>query len=149
MARQIEGARTPNTSARAALVPAIVLLLVAACSASAETLTVDEYIAWCGGMDSTEEDLLTWGDWAKALEPVLDEARAISPPGELRDFHTASLEGIQIIVDLVEAKPADDEANIPELVDMVTLANGLIATAAGKLPDDLRSSLDDVGCSTG
>ena len=56
-------------------------------------------------MDSTEEDLLTWGDWAKALEPVLDEARAISPPGELRDFHTASLEGIQIIVDLVEAKP--------------------------------------------
>ena len=32
---------------------------------------------------------------------------------------------------------------------MVTLANGLIATAAGKLPDDLRSSLDDVGCSTG
>ena len=43
MARQIEGARTPNTSARAALIPAIVLLLVAACSASAETLTVDEY----------------------------------------------------------------------------------------------------------
>ena len=145
MARQIEGARTPNTSARAALIPAIVLLLVAACSASAETLTVDEYIAWCGGLPF-EEDLLTWGDWTEAFELLRDEARAISPPGELRGYHTASLEGIQIVIDRIEDKPADDTVDFLELEGSFERVNGLIETAVEKLPDDLRSRLDDVGC---
>ena len=91
------------------------VVLFAAC-ASIERLTVSEYAEFCAdGVASArsliEPESVTWGDLIRLGEPSLERLRAVEPPGELAEFHRASIKTLDFVVGVAEEHPAEEPAN--------------------------------------
>ena len=88
------------------------MVLFAAC-ASIERLTVSEYAEFCAdGVASArtliEPESVTWGDLIRLGEPSLERLRAVEPPGELAEFHRASIKTLDFVVGVAEEHPAEE-----------------------------------------
>ena len=111
-------------------------------------LTVDRYLATCE-VELLDASPLTWGEMATRTEAVRDDFRAIAPPSELRRYHNARLQGLQVIYETAAAQHPDDVWSPLALFLPGMFASGFIDAAVEGLPDALRDRLAQAGCDLG
>lgn len=126
------------------------VVVFAAC-ASIERLTVSEYAEFCAdGVASArsliEPESVTWGNLIRLGEPSLERLRAVEPPGELSEFHRASIKTLAFVVGVAEEHPAEEPANpLAFGLNAVRIATQL-SRAIDALEPTTRATLREAGC---
>ncbi len=139
------------TSVRVPVVPGLLLvlaLLAAGCGerasapAASKALSVEEYAAWCG----TGDAITNPAGGAEAL----GEIWGVTPPPELRGFHSAlTRNGLALALFLEELEAGDALAD-EDSTDLwaLVLARGerALEREVAALPAALRATLEEAGC---
>ena len=141
--------RKPGLEALGVALAAVLLLLAAACSSNA-ALTLDEYIAWCvanaENNDLSDRGSITWGEAADILERGLNDARAINPPEEVRQYHDSRIAALQTLAAAAQQEESEEPFNLFTLLGAGLLVVGIFEEAERSLSPNTRAALEEGGC---
>lgn len=131
------------------------------------SLTIDEYVASCGVdgdlladsglvdedditrfqlMQLDEGEDATWGLLLAVADLGLTAMKAIEPPDELAEYHSAQISLLTLFAQYAFAQPSDAPFNPWELLGIGLIAAGLSQQAEENLDPELHDRLTDGGC---
>ena len=128
------------------------------------SVTVDEYIALCGGEGSlfagansaaavelqrlleADEADRTWGTLLFFWDAALSAAKSIAAPDELAEYHRSQIALLTLIAQYAHSQPSDAVFNPWELVGVAIVAGGVYQQAEENLDPELRQRLVEGGC---
>ena len=96
------------------LLLAIVGGLIEALAPSRTPITLEKYAdTFCSGSGLSHP---TWGQMREFARTRLKELRRVEPPDEVRQYHEATIEGLELMLKAIRYKPSDDPLNEWELL---------------------------------
>ena len=141
--------RKSGLEALGAALAAVLLLLAAACGSSG-ALTLDEYIAWCvanaENNDLSNRGSITWGEAADILDRGLNDARAINPPEEVRQYHEGRITALQTFTAAAQQEESEEPFNLFTLLGAGLLVVGIFEETERSLSPSTRAALEEGGC---
>lgn len=129
----------------------IAVATVAVGCSDAEPVSEEEYGYWCGSLDYGEplaREADTWGGAAYSIALTLEQAEALEPPEQLRDYHTALKDVIKSGLRVAESEPKSsrlEEGLIPA-DERVSQKMEALTVAYRDLPEHLQERLESTGC---
>ena len=78
-------------------------------SDSTDSMSLDDYIAWCSGREEPEFDdqNATYEEASIFYGELIEEVKSVSPPAEVADWHNKALVGWETVKKTFDAEPAD------------------------------------------
>lgn len=121
--------------------------------AAPEPMTVQEYARWCGDLEQSLSQRITtvttFKELRSMLSDVVDKARSIEPPEELKAYHRqAYVVAYKNMLDAAdrEVYPDDEAVGVADILTIVMTPGLIIDRARDALPEILRKRLAADGC---
>ena len=114
-------------------------------------MSVGEYAEACGAQERADDgrQSATWGEFLDSLKSLANEFGDMNPPAELQAFHDARVSGLDELMEVVRAQPAQDEFSPQGLLEPDLIAAGAaIESAASALPEPTLDELSETECVT-
>lgn len=115
------------------------------------TLTVPEYAAWCANRRERPElldDVQTYGELKQLISTEIATLESVQPPDALYDYHRAEVAMMELVRSMAAEQPDDKRFSEWDLLGPGLMAAGIQEAAENDLPDNLRTTLEAVGCIT-
>ena len=114
-------------------------------------MSVGEYAEACGAQERADDgrQSATWAEFIDSLKSLANELGDMNPPAELQAFHDARVSGLDELMEVVRAQPAQDEFSPHGLLEPDLIAAGAaIESAASALPEPTLDELTEAECVT-